>query len=125
VLPVDGFIARQNILRAQKGEELDRSYLLTLSLDSVDVLWQSYQDKTLDEQARNQIGGVLACQAAFNPPSELPWQSYNIARDHGESLLQAEQTALSNYAARQDSSGRWMVTIDQHPQPCWYDNWGD
>ena len=125
LLPVDGFIARQNILRAQQGEDLDRAYLLSLSLDAVDELWQTFQGADTSEQVRQQIGGVLACQAALNPPSSLPWQSYNISREHAESLLQAEQAALSSYAARQDTSGRWIVTIDGHPQPCFTDTWGD
>lgn len=124
VLPVDGFIARQNILRAEQGEELDRWYLLTLSLDVVDELWETYQDEAVDEQVREQVGGVLACQAALNPPSHLPWQAYNIARDHGESVLRAEQAALSKYAVHR-SSARWMVTIDQQIQPCFTDSGED
>ena len=52
LLPVDGFIARQNILLAQQGEELDSSYLLSLSLDAVDKLRQMYSDPKLDQLVR-------------------------------------------------------------------------
>jgi hypothetical protein len=91
----------------------------------VDEFWLTYQDADAGEQVREQIGGVLACQAALNPPSTLPWQAYNISRDHAEGLLQAEQAALSSYDAHKDTSGRWIVTIDGHPQPCFTDTWGD
>jgi preprotein translocase subunit SecG len=125
LLPVDGFIARQNVLRAQQGADLDSSYLASLSLDAVDALWRMYNDPELDVILHEQIGGVLACQAALNPPTSRSWQSYNLSRDHAERLFQAEHIELDRFDAQQNNTGEWIVTVNHQPQPCWSGGWMD
>ncbi len=125
LLPVDGFIARQNILRAQEGAALDSSYLLSLSLDSVGDLWTLYNDSTFDSAVHEQIGGVLACQAVLNPPTDLPWQAYNISHERAERLFQAQQAELAPYNARRDSEGTWIITVNDTTQECTVSNWID
>ncbi len=102
LLPVDGFIARQNIQRAEQGSELDSTYLLTLSLDATPDLWQLYQDEGIDAALHEQIGGVLACQAALSQPDDRPWQAFHLARYRSERLFRVQAAELERYDARQD-----------------------
>jgi hypothetical protein len=118
LLPVDGFIARQNVLRTQAVEELDRFYLNSLSLDSVHGLWKMYNDPAVDEGVREQVGGILACQSALNPASTRPWQSFNLSRSRAERLFEAEQAELERYNAHQNASGTWFVTVNGQVQTC-------
>lgn len=125
LLPVDGFIARQNILRAQEGAALDSSYLLSLSLDSVGEFWQLYNDGTIDSTLHEQIGGVLACQAAYNPPTNRPWQAYNISRGRAERLFQTQQAELAHFNARLEPNNTWVITVNGKTQECTVSAWID
>ncbi len=61
VLNVDGFIVRQNVTRAQRGETLDGEYLIYLTADAVPALAQFYQADGLDAAAHDAIGAALMC----------------------------------------------------------------
>jgi hypothetical protein len=125
LLPVDGFIVRQNVLRTQQGAELDSATLASLSLDSVDQLWQLYRDADIDRVVREQIGGVLACQSAMNPPATQPWQAYNITRERAERLFLDEQAVLERYDTHKDDSDLWVVTVNGATQDCQAFDWMD
>jgi len=118
LLPVDSLIARQNILRSQNGSEIDTQYLVALYPDVVPSLWQKYNDPQLEVNLQDQIGGVLACQAAIYTPSDLPWQSFHLSRYRAERLIDAHQDELTRFDANQDEFGNWTVTVDGQQQPC-------
>jgi hypothetical protein len=118
LMPVDGFIARQNILQAQNGDELDSPYLVSLSFDAAPTLWQMYADPKLNASIREQIGGVLACQAALKPPTDLPWQGFNLSSYQAERLFQAHQSELYGYNAHLDNYGNWVVMVNSKLQNC-------
>ena len=124
LLPVDGFIARQNIQRAVEGAELDSAYLLFLSLDATDDLWRLYQDDGIDAAVHEQIGGVLACQAALNQPDDRPWQGFHLARNQAMQLFESEAQELARYNARLDEY-IWVVTVNGKTQECLMDAWMD
>ena len=125
LLPVDGLIARQNVMQAQAGSELDSAYLVSLSPDAVSSLWDMYSGTEVKAEVQAQIGGILACQAAINPPEELPWQSFNLARAQAQRLFQAEKAELVQYDARKDSSDLWVVTVNGQTLSCEGDFWTD
>ena len=125
LLPVDGFIARQNIQRAVEGSELDNTYLLTLSLDATPDLWRLYQDEGIEAALHEKIGGVLACQAALNQPDDRPWQAFHLARDRAERLFQAQAAELERFDARYDERDLWVVTVNGTTQDCLIFDWID
>jgi hypothetical protein len=127
LMNVDAFITHQNVLRAQAGNELDTAYLASLSPDAARVLWDFYQDAGLHAAVREEVGGVLACQAAFSsrPGSgELPWQSFNLARVNAVRLFQAHAPELAGYDARLNDYGAWVITVRGEERACvpeWWD----
>ena len=124
LLPVDGFIVRQNVQRASQGAALDSAYLVTLSPDSAGELWQAYYDPDTTTAVGDQLGAVLACQAAINLSEDLPWQSFNLSRQRARSLAQTSMTELAPYNAHQDAvTGQWVVTIGPTEQPCLANDW--
>jgi hypothetical protein len=125
LLPVDGSIARQNVLRAQAGADLDSAYLASLSLDAVPGLWDMYNDQALDGAVREALGGVLACQAVNHPTTSSHWQSFNLSRSRAEQLFEAHTEVLKQYDAHQDDFGGWFVTVNQQTLPCLPGQWMD
>jgi hypothetical protein len=128
LLPMDGFIVRQNIQRAeQRAEqesELDSTYLLMLSLDATPDLWRLYQDEGIDAALHEQIGGVLACQAALNQADDRPWQGFHLARYQAVQLFESEAQELARYNARLNEY-IWVVTVNGKTQECLMDAWMD
>jgi hypothetical protein len=125
LLPVDSLIARQNIQRALLSSELDTQYLVTLYPDAVGSIWQQFNDPGLDSVTREQLGGILACQAAINPPEDRPWQSFHLSRYQAEALLTSASTDLERFNARQDVHGNWTVTVEGQDLDCSSTGWID
>ena len=61
LLNVDKFIASNNINRAVQGEQLDTSYLSTLSSDAIPALVNSFSSDRLSPEIHEGIGASLAC----------------------------------------------------------------
>jgi hypothetical protein len=122
VLNVDGFIARQNIARAEAGEELDRSYLTSLSTDAVPVVYAAYQ-KAEKQELRDGLGATLACWTAQQEEQKpQPWQSFHFSDLRARQLLLGHASEWQQYQTDADRvliGGKWQPCID-------YDIfWGD
>lgn len=78
VANVDGFIARQNIQRANLGAELDGIYLVNLSDDALPDLVSSFSSPVTRSAVRDELGAVLACRVyRLSAESQRSWQSYH------------------------------------------------
>ena len=85
ILNVDGFIARQNILRARQGQRLDIPYLASLSTDAVPALRDEFVVALYGEEGQQavgeEIGAAWACHAALHQSYtyERPWQGIHLS----------------------------------------------
>lgn len=113
VLNVDGFIARQNIARSYAGEELDRSYLTTLSSDAVPAVYEAYQQATQPD-VRDALGATLACWTKQQEEQQQkPWQSLHFSDLRARQLLLSHATEWQQYKTRADE-----VWLGSSWQPC-------
>ena len=75
---VDGAIAGLNIQRANRGLELDGSYLVGLSDDALPVLVDRFVSPATAPEVREQLGAVLSCRVNRLAGEEpRPWQGYH------------------------------------------------
>ena len=117
IINVDGFIARQNIQRAVKGEELDVSYFWQLSTDAVPVLVEHYQQSGITTEISNALGAELACRQALQTDLEpMPWQGASWSASRSQNYLSVITSRLSFPVWKAD--GTWMVEIEGTTQPC-------
>jgi len=95
-LNVDGFITRRNVARARLGSELDLDYLLTLSADSTPALSELYRSNELETELRDQIGAILACQAAKldKQAEKRSWNAFHFSTWRARRLLDRLAPAL-------------------------------
>jgi hypothetical protein len=107
VINVDGFIARQNVLRARQGYELDVQYLTQLSDDAVPALVQLYGQEQ-DEMIRERVGAVLACHY-FQSREVNNWRSYHLSQAGAKTAL--ESINLSGY-----THSRGYVRVNSNPE---------
>ena len=122
LLNVDAFIARQNILRAARGETLDAAYLVSLSEDAVPELFSQMDGGRTSPRVQDQIGASLACRAAMQPQqarteSPRPWPSFHWSQERASRLMQSHQEQLSAYPTRRLTDG-WHVSINGFERPC-------
>ena len=112
---VDGFIARQNIERGIRGEELDRPYLDVLSTDAVPVIARYYRTPGLDLTIRDALGAELACQAAALKEDQRSWKSFTFSRAAAENELNS-----LNLTAFPVEKQDWLyyVTIGGEQESC-------
>jgi hypothetical protein len=126
-LNVDGFIATQNIQRAQaantmspvvQGErKLDTDYLGQLSTDSVPVLAAAFTNAKLNQTEKDDIGGVLACWSyRLSNDTDQSWQSFTFSKSTATAVLQSMQAQLTNYPI-DDQNGAY-VTVGGVQQSC-------
>ena len=98
---IDGFIAQQNINRAQlssrEGYRLDHYYLLDLSNDAVPVLFDEYQHNT--GEVKDRIGVNLACRyiEVTREDNNDHWQSFNLSQNRAEKILLENETLWAIY----------------------------
>jgi hypothetical protein len=117
IINVDGFIARQNIQRAVKGEELDASYFWQLSTDAVPVLVEHYQQSGITAEISNALGAELACRQALQTDLEpIPWQGASWSASRSQNYLSVISSRLSFPVWEEDDT--WMVEIEGKAQPC-------
>ena len=119
LLNVDGFIVQQNLGRAQSGGILDAGYLATLSNDSVPVLFDSFHATGLRVDLKDEVGGILACRAAFDQQErhDPSWQSFNAARSVAQDLYSRYQGELAAYPVKLGDDG-WVVTFGGSQRQC-------
>lgn len=118
-LNVDGFIARRNVARARLGSELDLDYLLTLSADSTPALSKLYRSNELETELQDQIGAILACQAAkLEKRAEgQSWNAFHFSAWRAQRLLDRLEPALRDYPVM-ERSGSYSVTLDGEVHAC-------
>jgi hypothetical protein len=111
IMNVDGFIVRQNVDRAIRGEEFDASYLTNLSTDAIPALAVAYQTQSLPAPVKDGVGAALACYAAnqLQNRDSVPWQSFHLSRINAMQKLKLLEPDLESY---QSEIGDWnyMVT---------------
>lgn len=108
LMNINGFIANKNIERAVAGEELDVSYLVTLSSDAVPTILEKFNDAATPKIVKEDLGYALACRTALmNDPAKQQWQSFNISTSQAWNLLQANKSALSKYKVENGEYMDW------------------
>lgn len=112
---VDALIARQNIQRADRGaglvvqqdnraNELDSSYLVTLSDDALPVLVARFSSPETTPAVRDELGAVLACRVyRMRDESQQPWQSYHPGA--ASARMELVGLDLSGYPVKMDFGG--------------------
>ena len=100
LLNVGGFIVHRNIERADRGEELDVSYLANLTTDAVPVLVEEFTAGGHNNDVREGIGAALACQQynlKDNASRRSTWQSFHLSDRRAMLALDSVQTRLQDY----------------------------
>ncbi|MCS7011803.1 MAG: DUF4173 domain-containing protein [Anaerolineales bacterium] len=111
IVNVDSFIARQNVLRAMQGEELDINYLALLSTDAVPSLVASLQEETLPTDTRDLVGAALLCREyRFGRNQEaVNWRSWTLSAWFAKRALDQVQRILDNYTIFDQA---WPVLVE-------------
>jgi hypothetical protein len=108
ILNVDAFIVERNIQREIQGmgEEnaLDAQYFLDLSDDAVPPLVSAFQDESLPDPVREEVGASLACirYTRDHDTRELPWQSFHFSRYSADQALKAVNEELDAYEIKDE-----------------------
>ena len=121
ILNVDGFIARQNLARAERGLELDGDYLLQLTNDAVPVLLQEYNAPGTPAAVKEVLGANLACRATLQAEEERqPWQGWNLSDSRARRLLTENASLWSQMEVgnNPDGPGKWQVKAGGDWQDC-------
>jgi hypothetical protein len=119
LLNVDGLIAHENVDRAVTGEKLDTEYLLTLSVDSTPVLIDLYESTDLSPTLRDEVGMVLACQAAElrQEAATLTWTGFHFSKWRARRMLGNMEEALRDYPIM-ESDGGLVIASDGQEYSC-------
>ena len=96
-LNVDGFIVRQNVMRASGGEPLDAPYLVSLSTDADPVLVELFAAAPGSTDTREAVGAVLACRAAGAERRPTDWRAFTFSRWRSNAAIMRIQAGLSGY----------------------------
>lgn len=110
IMNVDGFIVRQNVNRAVKGESFDVSYLSELSFDAVPALTSAYQTQTLPASVKEGVGAALACfkSKQIRNSDPIPWQSFHYSRAIAFQQLDSLEPDLEKY---QEDDEDWSYIV--------------
>lgn len=119
VLNVDAFIVDQNVRRAERGEQFDATYLLSLSQDAVPAMFDAYHGDALSTADHNAMGGMLACMSKeYLTAEKQPWQSFHLSGDHAIRLFKEYQKELDQYPMK-NGEWNWEVKINGEFVPCY------
>ena len=108
LLNVDSFIVEKNIQReiaSSDAMELDAQYFLTLSDDAVPPLVKAFQDPTLPDSVREQIGSSLACinyNKSINN-RDTSWPSFHFSHANADRALASISRDLNKYVMSNDN----------------------
>ena len=128
LLNVDKFIASNNINRAVKGEQLDTSYLSTLSSDTVPTLVNSFASATYPPIIHEGIGASLVCYREMtknDTRAQDQWQSFHLSERFATRDLQAIQPDLELYRVEDSSFPIIVVSPEGTEYPCQSDLYMD
>jgi len=117
LLNVDAFIANHNVQRAVEGNELDVSYLASLSPDAVPALVDWYNNPGLSPDLQDEVGASLACINADPTQRDTDWRAFNY------SIWKADQALatidLSDYKIDDDEWPTKVVTPMNKEHECY------
>ena len=97
LMNVDGFIVRQNVERAIRGEELDVTYLAEISTDAIPTLADAYRTQPLPASVKEGLGAALTCYRLEFDEEPLPWQSFHFDRWRAANILASLEGELDGY----------------------------
>jgi hypothetical protein len=130
VLNVDAFIVERNIQReldeagmavsSGNSDTLDAQYFVNLSDDAVPPLVAAYQDESLPDSVREQVGASLACIRAKRErnSSQLSWQSFHFSRYTADKALETVNKDLDAYEISGQYYPETVMTPDGHEFSC-------
>ncbi|MDP2964811.1 MAG: DUF4173 domain-containing protein [Pelolinea sp.] len=121
LLNVDRFIVHNNINRAVQGEELDISYLSSLSNDAIPALVSNFSSEKLPPKIHEDIGAALICfqQSIKNSPASLKhWQSFHLSNWIAERDLQKVEQDLKGYGVQDNDWTIIGMSPDGVEYPC-------
>jgi len=111
VLNVDGFIVRQNVQRAFRGESLDAPYLVSLSTDADPVLVDIFNATPGSIATREAVGAVLACRSQRNAGrAPADWRAFTLSRWRSNGALMRIQDQLDGYRLLDGALSTKIVT---------------
>ncbi len=126
LLNVDKFITSSNITRAVQGEQLDISYLSTLSSDAIPSLVNSYSSDTFPPKIREGIGACLVCYREYTKNDtklQDHWQSFHLSESSAMRNLQVIQQDLNFYRVEDNSRPTIVVSPEGTEYPCQVENY--
>ncbi len=131
LLNVDAFIVERNIqhevqggaeqVTSSSGDTLDAQYFLNLSDDAVPPLVTAYQDETLPDKVRAEVGASLACirYTRDQDTRPLPWQSFHLSRYLADQALESVNKDLDSYEIKDKDTPVKVITPDGQEFSCW------
>jgi hypothetical protein len=121
IMNVDGFIVRQNVERAVRGEEFDVSYLADLSTDAVPALEIAYQTQSLPASVKEGVGAALACYTIKQNRADdpLPWQSFHFSRAKEAQVLASLESDLESYQLDNEDWSYQVITPSGEEYDCY------
>lgn len=122
---VDGFIVRQNIKRAAEGEQLDVSYLASLSADGVPALVKTYASDEISPTLKEEVGAALVCYSSLNDDEDTHWQSFNFSNWRAERALQFIQEELKSYTILENNGLTTIISPSGTGFSCYDTIWMD
>ena len=124
-LNVDAFIVERNSQREVQGAgendvALDAQYFVNLSDDGVPPLVAAYQDESLPDSVREQVGASLACIRSKRDQntSPLPWQSFHFSRYAADRALKTVDKDLDAYDITGQYYPETVITPDGNEFSC-------
>ena len=124
LLNVDKFIAASNISRAVQGEELDASYLSTLSSDAIPVLANLFSSVKFPQKIHEGIGASLACYREFSKTgskNQDHWQSFHFSESSAADNLRVIQSDLDHYRIKDSDWPLIVISPGGTEYPCQVD----
>jgi hypothetical protein len=130
ILNVDAFIVERNIQReiqgggeevaSRNGVTLDTQYFLDLSDDAVPTLVAAYQDSSLPDSVREEVGASLACIRYTRDQNqrELSWQSFHFSHYYADRALELVDQDLDDYKINNDNLPVLVKTPRGKEFPC-------
>ena len=129
LLNVDAFIVQQNIQREVEGVKmptrdsatLDAQYFLDLSDDAVPPLVSAYEDDSLPEPVREEVGASLACIRYTRSLDKraLPWQSFHFSRYFADQAFGKVNKELNAYKITDNEMPVTVQTPGGVEFSCW------
>ena len=120
LMNVDGFIVRQNVARAVRGETFDASYLTGLSTDAVPALAVAYRTQPLPESVKEGVGVALVCYTVElkRVKDPIPWQSFHFSSATAARILTSLGPGLENYRLEDGDWENRVVTPSGEEYRC-------